>query len=349
MSAAGLMTCPIPLNNYPKVLLAHGGGGRLMQQLIEKMFYATFDGPELQSHHDGALLDLEMGRIAVTTDSYVVSPLFFPGGDIGSLAVNGTVNDLAMCGAQPLYLTLSFILEEGLPMETLWQVTQSIHQAAEQACVRIVTGDTKVINRGSGDGLYINTTGIGAVSCHRLIGPQAVRPGDMILLNGDIGRHGMAVMSAREQLTLNNPIISDSAPLADLVMILLEAGLDIHCMRDATRGGVAAVLNEIAQAGKVQLEVDEDRIPVPEDVHGLCEILGLDPLHVANEGRFLVFIAEQDAPAALTLMQRHPLGEQAVCIGRVTPEQPPLVKMRTPIGGSRILDFPAGEQMPRIC
>lgn len=342
------MSCPIPLSDYPAVLMAHGAGGRLMNQLIGRMFLAAFGDVQ---PNDAAVLDVSVSRIAMTTDSFVVRPLFFPGGDIGSLAVHGTVNDLAMAGARPAYLSVSFILEEGLPMETLWRIVRSMRSAADKAGVRIVTGDTKVVERGHGDGLYINTTGVGLFrdGDARRIGPEAVRPGDAVILSGDIGRHGMAVMAARDGLSFEADIESDSADLSGAVLEMLDSGLDVRCLRDATRGGVAAVLNEIATASNLSIEADESKIAVDDGVRGACEILGFDPLHVANEGRFVAFVAPGDADAAVEVIARHFPGVAPAVIGTVCAGRPGLVTMRTPIGATRILDMPSGELLPRIC
>lgn len=337
--------CPIPIQQYPQVLLAHGGGGRLMHQLIEEMLVATFQ-PDPDWQHDAANLTVPSNRLAFTTDSYVVTPLFFPGGDIGSLAVHGTVNDLAMAGARPHYLSLSFILEEGLSMETLWQVVQSIKTAAQQAHVQIVTGDTKVVDRGKGDGIFINTSGIGVLEHGGFIGPRSVQVGDVILLSGDIGCHGIAILSAREGLTFETTIKSDSAPLVEPVLELLQHG-PIHCLRDLTRGGLASALNEIALAAGVKIELDSTAIPVEEQVQGACEILGLDPLYIANEGRFVAFVPVNAASDALKCLQKH--HPQAQIIGQVVDDQGALVTIRNCIGSHRILDFLSGEQLPRIC
>lgn len=339
--------CPLPLNDHPRIKLAHGGGGRLMQQLIEDVFIAAFDNPVLRGGHDGAVLDMAHGRAAMTTDSYVVRPLFFPGGDIGALAVNGTVNDLAMCGAKPLFLTASFILEEGLETETLWRVVQSMRAAADAAGVSIITGDTKVVERGHGDGIYINTTGVGRIEHEILVVPERIAAGDAILVSGDIGRHGMAVMGEREGLAFTTPIESDCAPLWSAVNAMLSAGIDIHCMRDATRGGVCAVLNELAKASARQFDVVERDIPVSESVRGACEVLGLDALQIACEGRFVVMVPQEDAARTLDVLQAQ--NETASVIGRVTDGESGLVTIQTPIGGRRILDMPAGELLPRIC
>lgn len=341
--------CPIPVDRYPNVLLAHGGGGRLTQQLIESVFLPAFGSRPLEERHDGAVLDMPDGRLAFTTDSYVVKPLFFPGGDIGSLAVNGTVNDLAMCGARPLFLSAGFVLEEGLPMETLWQIARSMRDTARQAGVQIVTGDTKVVDRGKGDAVFINTAGIGVVGPGPSIGPASVRPGDVILLSGDIGRHGIAIMSAREGLEFETTIASDCAPLAGAVRQLLDAGIVVHCLRDLTRGGLASALVEIAETGGLHFEIREQSIPVRDDVRAACEILGFDPLYVANEGRFVCFVAPEDADRALEAMRAHPVAAGACKIGSVAAAPPGSVTMKSSIGTTRIVDMISGEQLPRIC
>jgi hydrogenase expression/formation protein HypE len=341
------LSCPIPISQYPQILLAHGGGGKLMHQLIEKIFGAAFANEYLDERHDGAALTLNGAKLAFTTDSYVVRPLFFPGGDIGKLAVYGTVNDLAMCGARPLFLSAGFILEEGLPMETLWKIVQSMRAAAQQAHVQIVTGDTKVVDKGKGDGIFINTAGIGIIEHDLAISPKSVRPGDLILLNGDVGRHGIAIMAVREGLSFESAIESDCAPLAEVVLKLIEAGIELHCLRDLTRGGLASALNEIAQTAQVHITIDESAVPVCEDVQGACEILGLDPLYVANEGRFIAFVAPQDAERALEILRT--FSSEATLIGRVLAEPRGLVTLTSRIGAQRILDMLSGEQLPRIC
>jgi hydrogenase expression/formation protein HypE len=343
------LACPLPLEQYPHVLLAHGGGGRLMHQLIEQVFVGAFGNPLLDARHDGATFNLGGARVAFTTDSYVVRPLFFPGGDIGTLAVNGTVNDLAMCGAQPLYLSSGFILEEGLPVETLWRVVQSMKRAAGEAGVSLVTGDTKVVDRGKGDGIFINTAGVGIVEHGLDISPSSVRRGDAILLSGDIGRHGIAIMAAREGLEFECAVESDCAPVADLVMQMLDAGVEVHCLRDLTRGGLTSALVEIAEAAGVRIQLDEQAVSVREDVRGACEILGFDPFYLANEGRFVAFVAARDAERALEIMRSHPSGEGAGPAGRVVEPGSPLVTLRSRIGTNRILDMFSGEQLPRIC
>jgi len=341
--------CPIPISEYPRVLLAHGGGGKLMHQLIQKMFATTFDNPLLNQAHDGAVFQLQDSRLAFTTDSYVVNPLFFPGGDIGSLAIHGTVNDLAMCGAKPLYLSVGFILEEGLSMETLWQIVQSMKNAADRSGVQIVTGDTKVVDRGKGDGVFINTAGVGIIQHNLDISPQQIQPGDVILLNGDIGRHGIAIMATREGLAFELPVESDSAPVADLVQQLIDADIEIHCLRDLTRGGLATGLIELAETSGCKIEIDEVAIPVQPEVNSACEILGLDPLYIANEGRFVAFVSQKSTEKALKIMKEHPVGGGTQIIGRVVDESRPLVTLKSRIGTSRILDMISGEQLPRIC
>ena len=342
-------SCPLPMDQYPTIVLAHGGGGTLMHQLISRIFRPVFGNPFLDAGHDGAVFALTGERLAFTTDSYVVHPLFFPGGDIGTLAVNGTVNDLAMCGARPLYLSAGFILEEGLPMDTLWSIARSMGRAAEAAHVQVVTGDTKVVDKGKGDGVFITTTGVGVITHDLAIAPSSVRPGDLVLLNGDIGRHGIAVMSVREGLAFESAIESDCAPLADLVASLLGAGIEIHCLRDLTRGGLASALVEIARDGRVAVTIEEHVIPVCEAVQGACEIFGLDPLYVANEGRFVAFVPPEAAESALAIMRAHPLGASACVIGRVVGGPPGLVTRKSRIGITRIVQMLSGEQLPRIC
>jgi hydrogenase expression/formation protein HypE len=341
--------CPAPLTDHTQVLMAHGGGGRLMQQLIERMFLRAFANPLLETRHDGAVIPIQSRRLAFTTDSYVVRPLFFPGGDIGTLAVNGTVNDLAMCGARPRWLSAGFILEEGLPIETLWRVVQSMRSAADAAGVQVVTGDTKVVDKGKADGLFINTAGIGLIEHDLTLGPSQVKPGDAVLVNGDLGRHGVAVISVREGLQFETTITSDCAPLAGLVSALLEGGIEVHCLRDLTRGGLAAALNEIASTAQVQVDIEERAVPVREEVRGACELLGLDPLYVANEGRLVAFVAAKDAERAVAIMRGHPQGGGACAVGKVLLDSPGRVTMKSAIGARRILDLLSGEQLPRIC
>ena len=344
------LQCPIPIGDYPTVTLAHGGGGRLSQMLIERMFVPAFANSALEALHDGAILEVGATRLAFSTDSYTVSPLFFPGGDIGSLAVHGTVNDLAMCGAQPIALSAGFILEEGLAMEVLWRVVQSMRRAAAEVGVPIVTGDTKVVERGKGDGLFINTAGVGVVPTGVTISPVRARPGDVVLINGPIAEHGMAVMSVREGLEFETELKSDSASLAGLVADLLACGGEhVHVLRDPTRGGVASALNEIAAKAGVGVRLDEARIPLGEAVRGACEILGLDPLYVANEGKCIAIVAPQAAEAVLAALRAHPLGREAAVIGEVIADHPGKVTMRSRIGGRRVVDMLSGEQLPRIC
>jgi hydrogenase expression/formation protein HypE len=342
-------SCPIPISQYPHLLMAHGGGGKLMHRLLEDVFGRAFSNPILDARHDSAQFDLPPGRVAMTTDSYVVRPIFFPGGDIGSMAIHGTVNDLAMSGARALYLSCGFIIEEGLPMETLWRVVCSMRDAANKCGVQIVTGDTKVVDKGKGDGLFINTTGIGVIEHAQKILPQSVQPGDAVIVSGDLGRHGMAIMAVREGLAFETTIESDSAPVHEPVLALLKAGIEIHCLRDLTRGGLASALNEIAEAAGVKIAVEEKLIPVREDVHAACEMLGLDPLHVANEGRFVAFVAAKDGARALEILRSHEVSAGATIAGTVAEKSAPLVTLKSAIGASRILDMPSGEQLPRIC
>ena len=342
--------CPIPIQEYPAVLLAHGGGGRLTQMLIERMFLPAFHNPALEILHDGAVLEVEGVRLTFTTDSFVVSPIFFPGGDIGKLAVNGTVNDLAMCGARPLYLSLALILEEGFPMEDLWRVVRSVQEAARKAGVEVVTGDTKVVDRGKGDGVFINTSGVGVIPERVDIAPRRVRPGDVVLISGAIAVHGIAILSVREGLEFETTLASDTAPLNGLVEALLRAaGPQVHVLRDPTRGGVASALNEIAASARVGIMLEEARIPLWDEVQGACEILGLDPLYVANEGKCLVIVAPEAAEAVLEAMRSHPLGREAAIIGQVVEEHPGTVILRSQVGGKRMVDMLSGEQLPRIC
>lgn len=341
--------CPLPIQQYPQVLLAHGGGGKLMHQLIETVFVPAFSNSLLAARHDGASFAVGNQRLAFTTDSYVVRPLFFPGGDIGSLAINGTVNDLAMCGARPLYLSAGFILEEGLPMETLWRVIQSMKRAADMAGVQLVTGDTKVVDKGKGDGIFINTAGIGVVEHPLAINPNSVQAGDVILLSGDLGRHGVAIMAEREGLEFESQIESDCAPLNGVVQAMLDDGLELHCLRDLTRGGLTSALVEIAESANRQIQIEETAIPVREDVKGACEILGLDPMYLANEGRFIAFLPATQAERALKIIKSHSRDANASLIGTVTNIAQPLVMLKSRIGAMRIVDMFSGEQLPRIC
>jgi hydrogenase expression/formation protein HypE len=343
-----MITCPVHPGRADAVQLAHGGGGRLMRELIERLFLPAFDNPALASRHDSAVIAVGGTRLAFTTDTYVVHPRIFPGGDIGSLAVYGTVNDLAMAGARPLHLSAGFVLEEGLRLAELEQVVRSMRAAADTCGVTLVTGDTKVVDRGKGDGLYVNTSGIGLVADGVIVGPRRVRPGDAVLVSGDVGRHGIAVLSVREGLAFETAIESDCASVAPLALGLLEAGIDIRCLRDPTRGGLASALNEIALDGGVGIEVDEAAVPVDDAVAGACELLGLDPLYVACEGRLVTFVSEPDAERALALLRAHPLGARAARIGRVS-DAAGTVSLRTRLGTRRVLDLLSGEQLPRIC
>lgn len=343
------LSCPIPPGDATRVLLGHGSGGRMSADLLQRLFLPRFANPYLNRLDDQAVLELPAGRIAFTTDSFVVRPLFFPGGDIGRLAVNGTVNDLAMGGARPLFLSAGFILEEGLPLGDLAAILDSMRAACEEAGVLLVTGDTKVVDKGSGDQCFINTAGIGVVEHRRLLSADQARPGDAVVLSGSIGDHGMAVMSRREGLDFETEIESDTAPLWDLVAAALGTGAAVRCFRDPTRGGLASTLNELAQMSGVGIETDEARIPVRPAVHAACELLGLDPLYVANEGKLVAIVGADDAQAVVEALRRHRLGAAASVIGRVTDSHPKMVVMRTRIGGRRVVDLHPGEILPRIC
>jgi len=343
------LTCPVPLPATDRILLAHGGGGKLTNQLIERVFLPAFSNPALDARHDGAVVPFGSARLAFTTDSYVVRPIIFPGGDIGDLAVNGTVNDLAMCGARPLFLSAAFILEEGLLLETLQTVVASMRKAADEAGVQLITGDTKVVDRGAADNMFITTAGVGAVEGGREIGPQRVQPGDAVIVSGDLGSHGIAILSVREGLEFEAPIESDCAPLWEPVEALFRAGIEVHCMRDLTRGGLASALNEIASARGVRITIEEITIPVREVVKAACEILGLDPLYVANEGRFCAFVPARDAERAVDVLRALPVSHRAARIGHVVEADSPLVVMESRIGGTRVVDMLSGEQLPRIC
>ena len=333
-----------------RILLAHGGGGILTKQLIERMVVARFANPALAPLADSALLDLPPGRVAFTTDSYVVKPLRFRGGDIGRLAVSGTVNDLAMSGATPLFLSLALILEEGLALDDLAAILDSARDAAAEAGVAIACGDTKVVERGAADGCFINTAGVGVVPEGIAVGLDRARPGDAVLVNGPIGDHGVAIISQRQGLAFTSPVVSDVAPLARLVRAILDAGgADVHALRDPTRGGMGMVICEVAEASRSDVELDEASLPIRHEVRGACDLLGLDPLYVANEGKVVVFCTEAIAPRVLEAMHADPLGRSAVAIGRVTEGQKGRVTLRTAIGGRRVVDPPYGEQLPRIC
>ncbi len=344
-------SCPVPAPTPgDTILMAHGGGGKLTQRLIEKVFLPALDNPALRELHDGAVLDVGGARLAFSTDSFVIHPVFFPGGDIGSLAVHGTVNDLAMCGAQPLALSSALILEEGFAVRDLSRIVDSMRRAAIAAGCPIVTGDTKVVDRGKGDGVFVNVTGVGIVPPGVSISPKRAAPGDVVLVSGEIAAHGIAILSLREGLKFETTLASDTAPLNGLVGALLSAAGDaVHVLRDPTRGGVATTLNEIAGQAAVGIRLDEARIPVAEEVRGACEILGLDPLYVANEGKLLAIVAPERADAALAALRAHPLGRGAAAIGTVAAEAPGRVTLKSRVGGTRVVDLLTGEQLPRIC
>jgi hydrogenase expression/formation protein HypE len=341
--------CPIPITQPEQIVLGHGSGGKLSAQLLERVFLPAFSNPVLNKLDDQAMLEVQGSRLAFTTDAFVVTPLFFPGGDIGRLAINGTVNDLAMSGARPLYLAAAFILEEGLSTGELSRIVWSMSEAAKDAGVQLVAGDTKVVNRGKGDKVFISTTGIGLLEKPVNISADRSRPGDKIILSGYIGDHGMAILSQRENLEFEGVIESDCAALHGLVSEMLEVSLDVHCLRDPTRGGVATVLNEIAARSKVGMLLQETAVRVRDTVRGACEILGLDPLYVANEGKLIAIVPPEIADAIVARMRQHPLGRDAHIVGEVTSSNPGMVLMETEIGGTRILDTLFGEQLPRIC
>ena len=342
-------TCPVPLRNYPTIVMGHGAGGKMMNDLIRHLFAAEFKNDLLGQMADATVIEPGAGRLAFTTDLFVVSPLIFPGGDIGELAVNGTVNDLAMSGAKPLYLSAGFILEEGLPMETLGRLCASMRRACTAAGVQVATGDTKVVNKGHGDGIYINTSGIGRIPAGVEIGPTRAKPGDAVIVSGTMGDHGIAIMSVREGLKFQSEIKSDTAPLNGLVAAMLENTTEIHCLRDATRGGLAAVLNELAESSKVGIEFDEVKVPVRPEVTAACEMLGLDPLFIANEGKLVALIPEKYAESTLAVMRKQTYGKEATIIGKVVEQHAGRVVAKTSIGGSWVVDLPAGELLPRIC
>lgn len=341
--------CPLPLPHAEQIVLGHGSGGKMAADLIAKTFLPAFDNPALRAGDDGAVVEVPAGRIVLSTDSHVVAPLFFPGGDIGHLAVCGTVNDVAVMGATPLYLTVGFILEEGLPLDTLQRVVNSMKRAAAEAGVQIVSGDTKVVQRGKGDGLYISSTGVGILSEGRKIGGAQARPGDVVLLSGPMGDHGVAVLAARGELGFETDIQSDCAPLNGLIADLLAACPDVHVLRDPTRGGVATTLNEIAKQSGVGITLFEKTLPVRPAVAAVCEMLGFDPLYVANEGKVLVILPRESADRALEVMRNSRYGKEAVLIGEVSDSPPGRVLMKTAIGSTRVVDMLAGEMLPRIC
>lgn len=332
-----------------RVDMTHGGGGRAMAQLIEEVFLPAFDNPALNEQQDYGLFQGVSGRMVMATDAHVISPLFFPGGNIGSLSVHGTVNDVAMSGARPLYLSASFVLEEGFPLSELKQIADSMGEAARKAGVQIITGDTKVVERGKGDGVFISTTGVGVIEHSLELGPKQMKPGDKVFVSGFIGDHGVAIMSKREGLSFGTEIQSDSAALNALVADIVSAVPSLRVMRDPTRGGLAATLNELAQSSELGFMLNEDDIPVRPEVHGACELLGLDPLNVANEGKLIVVCGPEDADAMLQVMKNNPLGQYAALIGEVTTDPYHFVQMRTQLGGGRIVDWLSGEQLPRIC
>jgi hydrogenase expression/formation protein HypE len=343
-------SCPLPLADYPTIVMGHGGGGKLGNELVEHLFLPAFRNAALENLGDAAVLNLGSGRLAMSTDSFVVQPLFFPGGSIGALAVNGTVNDLAVSGAEPRFLSASFILEEGFPLAQLAAIVEEMAAAAKTAGVQIVTGDTKVVERGHGDGCYINTTGVGLLRAGISVGPHRAEPGDAILVSGAIGDHGMAIMSVREGLEFESQIRSDCAALNGLIEnVLAAAGGAVHAMRDPTRGGLASTLNEIAQASGVGMALDERAIPVRPDVRSACELLGLDPVYVANEGKAVFIVAPESAEVVLSALQAHPLGRDAARIGTVTAQHPRMLVARTSMGANRVIAIPVGEQLPRIC
>ncbi len=343
------LNCPLPLQ-YEQIVMAHGGGGRLMQQLLDSVIQPVFSNPLLNQKHDSAVLNINGSKLAFTTDSYVVKPLFFSGGDIGKMAVCGTLNDLAMSGAKPLYLSCALIIEEGFAIKDLQRIVVSMQHTAQQANVLIVTGDTKVVDHGSGDGVYINTSGIGIIAENVNVSPANIHVGDIIIINSDIARHGIAIMLEREGMNFDSSITSDCADLSNLVQDLLQAGIEIHCMRDLTRGGLASGLIELAAASHHAFEINEIALPIHQDVNSACEILGFDPLYIANEGCFALFVPEAQAAQALSALHRHPLGKQACQIGTVKATHPQgTVTLQTAMGISRVLDLLSGEQLPRIC
>jgi hydrogenase expression/formation protein HypE len=347
--ALGSFSCPLPVPTGERIVLGHGSGGILSADLLRKIFLPAFENATLARLDDQAIVSVNGCRLAFTTDSFVVKPLIFPGGDIGSLAVHGTINDLAMGGAKPLYLSAAFILEEGLPLETLHRVVNSFHKAAAAAGVEVVTGDTKVVEKGSCDGMFINTSGIGLVPDGVKLSADQARPGDKIVLSGPVGEHGIAILAQREGLDLQTPLVSDSAALHELVAAMQGTGARLRCMRDPTRGGLSSALNEIAARSRTGMTLEERSIPVREEVRGVCELLGLDPLYVANEGKLVAIVDAPDAETLVAAMRENPLGHEARIIGTVTGENPGLVVMRTTLGTTRIVDMLAGDQLPRIC
>ncbi len=342
-------SCPMPLGAPDRVLLGHGSGGKLTSELIARSFLPAFRNRYLERLDDQAVLDVGGVRLAFTTDAYVVTPLFFPGGDIGALAVNGTVNDLAMAGARPLYVSAAFILEEGFALGDLERIVASMAAAARAADVLLVTGDTKVVERGKADGCFVTTTGLGVLAHDAAISADGARPGDRVIVSGPIADHGITIMAARAELELEAAVASDTAPLHALVLDLLDAGAELHCLRDPTRGGVATALAEIARRSRVGMVLDERAVPVRDPVRGVCELLGLDPLYVANEGKLLAIVPGADAERVVARMRRHPVAREACVIGEVVADDASLVVVRTAIGGRRVVDLLPGEQLPRIC
>ncbi len=343
------LSCPVPRVADDRIVLAHGGGGRLTHQLIEKIFLPAFSNSMLEQRHDGAVVPVNGARLAFTTDSFVVRPLIFPGGNIGDLAVNGTVNDLAMSGARPLHLSAAFVLEEGFPVADLRRIATSMAAAATRAGVQIITGDTKVVERGKADGCYITTAGVGVVDRPLQLGATHARPGDAVIVSGPVGDHGVTILLARGELQIESDLASDTAPLSDLVARLLDATTGVRCLRDATRGGVATIANEVASAAGVAVVLDEAAVPVRPEVRGACELLGIDPLYVACEGRLVAVVDGDRTDAALDALRSHPLGRDAARIGTVREEPPGLVLLRTEFGGTRIVDLLIGDPLPRIC
>ncbi len=342
-------TCPLPLRDSPNVVMGHGGGGAMSAELVEHVFLPAFANGALAQLGDSAVLEVGQSRLAFSTDSFVVRPLFFPGGSIGDLAVNGTVNDLAMSGATPMFLSAGFILEEGVEIARVGAVAQRLGEAAERAGVRVVTGDTKVVESGHGDGVYVNTAGIGVIPDGVDVRPDRARPGDRVIVSGDLGVHGVAIMSVREGLEFGTELRSDSQPLHGLVAAMLAVTHDLHVLRDPTRGGLATSLNEIASASGVGITLDERRLPIPEVVADACSLLGLDPLQVANEGKLVAFVPPEHADEVLEAMRAHPAGAGAVVVGECVADHPGMVSERTGFGAERVVDLPIGEQLPRIC
>ncbi|WP_420645829.1 hydrogenase expression/formation protein HypE [Candidatus Leptofilum sp.] len=339
----------MPLRSYPNIVLGHGGGGKLSAELVEHLFLPAFRNEQLEDLGDAAVFTMSGQRLAISTDSFVVRPLFFPGGNIGELAINGTVNDISMSGAKPLYLTVGFIIEEGLPLSALGQIVDSMATAAATAGVAIISGDTKVVDKGHGDGVFINTSGVGVVPDGYSIGPNQAKPGDVVIVSGTIGDHGMAIMSVREGLEFEAPIVSDTAALNGLISQMLDVCPHIHVLRDPTRGGVASSLNEIAQSSQVGIVLNENKIPVNPAVKAACELLGMDPIFVANEGKLLAIVPENEADQVVAVMRNHELGRETAVIGQVVSAHPGMLVARTGIGGTRVISMQIGEQLPRIC